>query len=52
MGKALAAFLRGFQRRMGDVKSQKLFQLLKLRIMSPNKDFRGDDTEEINEFQK
>jgi len=33
---------------MGDVKSQKLAQLLKLRIMSPNKKFKGNGTQEIN----
>lgn len=48
----MAAYLYGFQRRMWDLKNQKLFLLLKPRIMNPNKEFRGTDTEERNEFQR
>lgn len=52
MGKSLAEFLHGLWRRMGDLKRQKLLQLLKPRIMSSNKEFRGNDTMKIKELQK
>lgn len=52
MGKALAAFLHGFQRRIRGSEKPEAVPLLKLRIMSPDKEFRGNNTKEINEFQK
>lgn len=52
MGKAFASFLPGFQTRIRHLESQKLFLLLKLRIMNPDKEVGGNDTKEINVFQK
>lgn len=53
MGKDLAAFLNSFQRRMGDMKSQKLCQLPMLWIMIPNKEFKVNHTnKQIPEITK
>lgn len=46
MGKALGSSLPGFWTRSGHLKNQKLFLLLKLRIMNPDKEVGGNDTKE------